>query len=611
MGNAQTNEDDSFLDELKPGTELLQGQYKIEKFINSGGFGITYLATDSLARKVVIKECFPSSFCHRSRAIVQARSRAHSQELKSVVNLFVQEARSLAKLDHPNIVGVHQVFEDNETAYMVLDFVEGRDLLDILEDGGHELTPPQIKGILKDVLGAVKFIHEQDILHRDISPDNILLDGDLRPVLIDFGAAREEATKQSRVLSALRVVKDGYSPQEFYVQGSEQSPSSDLYALGATFYHLISGDIPTNSQARLAAIASGEPDPYVPLADNTQGHDRRMLEAIDKALGILPKDRVQSADEWLDALEGRRRKSRIVTTPVMMSSAAVETEMAKKKSMLVPLLGSAAAIAIIAVVGLVATGSLNSGEEQGVQTAEVVDTGGVTEADIAAAEAEAAVLAAEQAAAEEEAIRLAEIAAAEAEIAAAEAEARQAELAIAAEVRAEREAEIAAVKAEAERPPQKQKPHALPKLPLLKPKKPRLKLKLLPSRQKQRDWLISPKRKLKSYDRLKRLKLLSLVPAFQSHAAMMMLWLSTKHKSLRLWRQTRLTPWNSQSRIPKQRTRLVLSSQIPLKHQLALYVLRCLIKKARPSLMAPFLTSRLLSLNPRPMRRLTSTRPGF
>lgn len=451
MGNAQTNEDESFLDELKPGTELLQGQYKIEKFINSGGFGITYLATDSLARKVVIKECFPSSFCHRSRAIVQARSRAHSQELKSVVNLFVQEARSLAKLDHPNIVGVHQVFEDNETAYMVLDYVEGRDLLDILEDGGHELTPPQIKGILKDVLGAVKFIHEQDILHRDISPDNILLDGDLRPVLIDFGAAREEATKQSRVLSALRVVKDGYSPQEFYVQGSEQSPSSDLYALGATFYHLISGDIPTNSQARLAAIASGEPDPYVPLADNTQGYDRRMLEAIDKALGILPKDRVQSADEWLDALEGRRRKSRIVTAPVVMSSAAVETEMAKKKSMLVPLLGSAAAIAIIAVVGLVATGSSNSGDEQDVETAEVIDAGGATDADIAAAEAEAAVLAAEQAAAEEEAIRLAEIAAAEAEIAAAEAEARQAELAVAAEARAEREAEIAAVTAEAER----------------------------------------------------------------------------------------------------------------------------------------------------------------
>jgi len=216
MGTAekQFEQAESYVDELSPGTQLLQGQYKIKKFLNSGGFGITYLAKNSLDREVVIKECFPSAFCHRSRSIVQVRSRAHEAELKSVVDLFVQEARSLSRLDHPNIVGVHQVFEDNDTAYMVLDFVEGRDLLDVLEDPAHGLTAEQIKGILRDVLSAVQFIHDQDILHRDISPDNILLDEDMRPVLIDFGAAREEATKQSRVLSALRVVKDGYSRRD-------------------------------------------------------------------------------------------------------------------------------------------------------------------------------------------------------------------------------------------------------------------------------------------------------------------------------------------------------------------------------------------------------------
>ena len=221
MAKAQVQENadekDSFVDELKPGTKLMHGQYTIENFLNAGGFGITYLAKDSLDRKIVIKECFPGAFCRRSRYVVQARSRAHQNELKSIVRLFVQEARSLAKLDHPNIVGVHQVFEDNDTAYMALDFVEGRDLLDTIEDPNHTLTPPQIKKILKEVLGAVGFIHDQVILHRDISPDNILINQDLHPVLIDFGAAREEATKQSRVLSALRVVKDGYSPQEFYM----------------------------------------------------------------------------------------------------------------------------------------------------------------------------------------------------------------------------------------------------------------------------------------------------------------------------------------------------------------------------------------------------------
>ncbi|MCY4335990.1 MAG: serine/threonine-protein kinase [Litoreibacter sp.] len=363
MGNAQERQidDESFVDELAPGTKLLHGQFTIEKFLNSGGFGITYLARDSLDRKVVIKECFPSSFCHRSRAIVQPRSRAHTAELKSVVDLFVQEARSLSKLEHPNIVGVHQVFEDNSTAYMVLDFVEGRDLLDTLEEGNHNLTAPQIKGILKDVLGAVGYIHSQDILHRDISPDNILIDADLRPVLIDFGAAREEATKKSRVLSALRVVKDGYSPQEFYVQGSAQTPSSDLYALGATFYHLIEGEVPPNSQARLAAIAAGEEDTYQPLVDRVKGYDKKFLSAIDKSLGILPKDRLQSAQEWLDMMEGKRRMSRVVT-PVAPppSSAVAETVAAEKRnnSKLVPLLGSTAVIAILAVGGLFGTGVL-------------------------------------------------------------------------------------------------------------------------------------------------------------------------------------------------------------------------------------------------------------
>lgn len=404
MGNAQektTDTSDSYLDELAPGTELLQGQYKIVKFLNSGGFGITYLASDSLDRKVVIKECFPSSFCNRSRSIVQARSRAHTAELRSVVQLFVQEARSLAKLSHPNIVGVHQVFEDNETAYMVLDFVEGRDLLDTLEDDNHGLTAPQIKGILKDVLGAVQFIHSQDILHRDISPDNILLDADLRPVLIDFGAAREEATKKSRVLSAMRVVKDGYSPQEFYIQGSEQTPSSDLYALGATFYHLISGETPPNSQARLAAIASGDNDPYLPLVGNVKGYDTKFLAAIDKALGILPKDRMQSARDWLDGMESGRMKSRVVTQQIPPSSAAAATQQSEKRGGAGKLLGTVAVIGILAVGGLYFSGQLES-FGPGTTAATETDTSVGTEATVIAA-APAAVETADEPAAETEA----------------------------------------------------------------------------------------------------------------------------------------------------------------------------------------------------------------
>ncbi len=369
-----TTEKDSFVDELKPGTKLMHGQYTIESFLNAGGFGITYLAKDSLDRKVVIKECFPGAFCRRSRYVVQARSRAHQNELKSIVRLFVQEARSLAKLDHPNIVGVHQVFEDNETAYMALDFVTGRDLLDTIEDPNHGLNSTQIKSILKEVLGAVGFIHDQGILHRDISPDNILINKEFHPVLIDFGAAREEATKQSRVLSALRVVKDGYSPQEFYIAGSDQSPSSDLYALGASFYHLINGDVPPNSQARLAAIASGEADPYVPLAGRFDEYEPSFLTAIDKALAVLPKDRVQSAREWLEIMDGGQ--SNVTPLKVGATTATEAQKTSKdapvaaasaKKSNMPLLLGSAAAVALLVGVGVM---TMTGGEDAPVATQE-------------------------------------------------------------------------------------------------------------------------------------------------------------------------------------------------------------------------------------------------
>ena len=291
--------DDDLVDELAPGTKLLKGQYTIVRYINSGGFGITYLAKDSLDRDVVIKECFPSAFCRRSKAVVAARSRAHSAELRSIVQLFVREARSLAKIVHPNIVAVHQVFEDNGTAYMAIDYINGLDLQQIIEGQGRMPAADELVLLTEKLLAAVGFIHANDMLHRDISPDNILLDTTGEPILIDFGAAREQASQTNRAMSALRVVKDGYSPQEFYVAGSAQGPWSDLYALGATLYHMISGEAPVNGQARLAALAEAKTDPYVPLDGRFDGYPTGFLAAIDKAMQTLPKNRVQTAQDWL------------------------------------------------------------------------------------------------------------------------------------------------------------------------------------------------------------------------------------------------------------------------------------------------------------------------
>jgi len=315
--NAEANEpgpddDQVYGDELPKGTELLRGQYRIARFLNSGGFGITYLARDSLDRIVVVKECFPSAMCCRQGVEVRVRSKNHEKEFNKIVKLFGQEARALAKLNHPNIVGVHQVFEDNGTAYMALDFVRGRDLLDIVDEEPERLNPATVPQLLRKILDAVVYIHDRDVLHRDISPDNILLDANDEPVLIDFGAAREEATRVSRVLSTHHTVKDGYSPQEFYVTGSTQTEASDLYALGATFYHLIAGEPPPVSQTRLAAVAGSKPDPYKPLSHFAKGYDRHFLEAIDRTLAVFPDDRLQSAQEWIGEIDEELRQTRAV-----------------------------------------------------------------------------------------------------------------------------------------------------------------------------------------------------------------------------------------------------------------------------------------------------------
>jgi serine/threonine protein kinase len=326
---------DVFADDLKPGAQLLGGQYTILGFLNSGGFGITYLAKDSLDRTVVIKECFPNTLCRRSTSIVRARSRKHTGELRNFVQTFIDEARSLSKLVHPNIVGVHQVFEDNDTAYMAIDFINGKDLHDILDSTDQAFTPPQIVTLLKKMLGAVEFIHQAGILHRDISPDNILIDQNGNPVLIDFGAASEQVVRATRVLTGRRVVKDGYSPQEFYLTGAEQSPSSDLYALGATIYHVITGKTPPESQRRLAMVAEGTGDPYVPLAGRFKGYPPGFLESIDKATRVLPKDRIASASDWLEMIrrgeeEGYTPEPEAPELPVAPTSAVPENDITDK-----------------------------------------------------------------------------------------------------------------------------------------------------------------------------------------------------------------------------------------------------------------------------------------
>lgn len=393
----EAGDDDSALDELKPGTKLLHGQYTISRYLNSGGFGITYLAKDSLDRVVVIKECYAAAFCRRTNDVVSARSRAHQDDLKSIIRHFIKEAQSLSKLVHPNIVGVHQVFEDNDTAYMAIDYIEGQDLLDILEDPNQKLGQQQIVDMTRKLLVAVGFIHNHHLLHRDISPDNIVLDMSGEPILIDFGAARENISMSPKKHSALRVVKDGYSPQEFYTSGSDQGPWSDLYALAASLYHAITDAPPISGQHRLVAIAEQRPDPYEPLTGNVAGYPDGFLEAIDKALITIPAERVQSAQEWLHMLDNPAAGTGTIdsTKPAQnrTSNAAIDnaiqvgvTQSSARNKMLM----AGSVLAMIAVVGFFGYSKYST--EQALSAAERA------EAARTVAAAEAAQIAATQAA---------------------------------------------------------------------------------------------------------------------------------------------------------------------------------------------------------------------
>lgn len=289
---------------LQPGAKLLRGQYEILRFLSNGGFGITYLARDSLERDVVIKECYPGALCGRNGDLVEPNDPAYQDDLRAIIDLFIQEARNHARLVHPNIVDVHQVFEDNDTAYIAMDLIRGCDLLDYIDDPKTETGPDFIVQVTEKMLSAVSFIHQSGMLHRDISPDNILIDENGEPILIDFGAAREQAANKSAALLTLRVIKDGYSPHEFYVRGSEQGPSSDLYVLAATLYHAISGERPIDGQTRLNAFNNGQADPYTPLTGRFPGYPDGFLEAIDKAMEVHATDRLQSALDWLRMFRG-------------------------------------------------------------------------------------------------------------------------------------------------------------------------------------------------------------------------------------------------------------------------------------------------------------------
>lgn len=306
-------------DELQCGFKLLHGQYQIESALSSGGFGITYLARDSLDRRVVIKECFAEGICYRTEGLVAPIEPAYAKQYKTVLRHFLREAQWLARSVHPGIVGIHQVFRENNTAYIAMEFVDGVDLVTLREEQPERVTDALLQDILKQALGTLTFIHDLGILHRDISPDNFLLSDDGTVTLIDFGAATGGQADRDASLEPMLSVKDGYSAHELYQPNMPHRPSSDLYSLGATLSFLVTGAPPPISQHRLDALTAGDPDPNLDLADGYPNFGQDFLSSIDKALSVLPGVRYQSALEWLDELQAEAPQSQSIPTRAIFS----------------------------------------------------------------------------------------------------------------------------------------------------------------------------------------------------------------------------------------------------------------------------------------------------
>ena len=282
---------------LPQGTRIRE--FEFHRVLGHGGFGITYLGWNlSLDIPVAIKEYLPVDLATREQdgSVVSQTSQA-AADFQWGLERFVDEARTLARFQHPNIVRVHQYFEAHSTAYIVMDYVEGETLSAHLERKGT-LSEAELTGILYPLLNALEVVHGADFLHRDIKPGNIVLrDSDSSPVLLDFGAARQAVGAKSR--SVTSIVTPGYAPLEQYSSRVLQGPWTDLYALGGVCYRALTGQIPADATDRM------RDDPLVPVSQRCAGSvSGALLSAIDWALSVDERARPQSVGAWRAAMEG-------------------------------------------------------------------------------------------------------------------------------------------------------------------------------------------------------------------------------------------------------------------------------------------------------------------
>lgn len=339
-------EKDNEYHQLSVGT-MLHGQYLVGRVLGQGGFGITYLGWDTeLEQIVAIKEFYPSTLVYRNNSLgTSVCLNAHTAEpgYQAGQSRFLREAQALSKLNHvPEIVGIHACFQENNTAYIVMEFIRGAELAHYVKMKGGRLEAAEALRILKPILTALETVHRAGLVHRDISPDNIMLDPLGGAKLLDFGAVRNVDNPNAELdmtRSTEAIVKHGFAPPEQYRGRGSLGPWTDEYALCATVYYCLTGRVPPDAMAR---SMDGETVDWA----NVPGLTRQQRAALEKGMSIKAKDRFGDLGKLRAALFGEEKKA-----PAPKPSEAPEKKAENTKKKKSPLLLAALLLAAAAVAG--------------------------------------------------------------------------------------------------------------------------------------------------------------------------------------------------------------------------------------------------------------------
>ncbi|MBF0555263.1 MAG: protein kinase [Nitrospirae bacterium] len=282
-------------------TLLNQKQYVVGKILGKqGGFGITYLGFDiKLKTKVAIKEFYPRGSVGRDadRKALIAFTEEDDAILKEGTEQFLEESRMIAQFSHPNIVKVRSFFEENNTAYIVMDYYDGISLDEYLTQQGGNISEDDALSIMLPILDGLKIVHENKVLHRDIKPQNIFVTNEGTPILLDFGTARFAMSEKSQSLTV--VLSQGFAPFEQYQKHGKQGPWTDIYAYGATLYTILSGVVPIDATSRKSHLK------LIPISQLVEDISQKLNNLINKCMSMEISNRPQNADEVFRLLDNK------------------------------------------------------------------------------------------------------------------------------------------------------------------------------------------------------------------------------------------------------------------------------------------------------------------